>query len=64
MKSYGMRGDMNPQSKQKADMTPSNHYKGKMDKKGENPGKAKGSHDMSPKVRVADEEAVWQNMRG
>jgi len=64
MKSYGMRGDMNPQTKQKADMTPSNHYKGKSDKKHEYPGKKHGCHDMSPKVKVADEEAVWQNMRG
>lgn len=64
MKSYGMRGEMNPQSKEKADMTPSNHYKGKMDKKGGYPGKKDGSYDMSPKIKIADEEAVWQNERG
>ena len=64
MKSYGMKGDMNPQKKQKADMTPSNHYKGKMDDKGSYPGKSKGAHDMSPKIKTAKEEAVWQNMRG
>jgi len=61
MKSYGMKGEMNPQTAQKADMSPSSHMK---QKQGENPGKNKGSHDMSPKVKVADEEAVWQNMRG
>ena len=61
MKSYGMRGEMNPQTKQKANMSPSYNHKGK---KGEDPGKSKGSHDMSPKTKVADEEAVWQNMRG
>ena len=61
MKSYGMRGDMNPQSKQKANMSPS---KGKKDSKHDYPGKKSGSHDMSPKCKKADEEAVWQNMRG
>lgn len=59
MKSYGMRGDMNPQKKQKQDMTPSNH----MSKKSKE-GYGKEAHNMSPKVKKADEEAVWQNMRG
>lgn len=63
MKGYGMKGDMNPQSKQKKDMTPSNHYKGKIGKGQKEPGAAQGSRDMSPKVKVADQEAVWQNMR-
>lgn len=58
MKSYGMRGEMNPQTKQKADMTPSNHYKGHKKEKGK-----EGGHDMSPMVKEADEQAVWQNMR-
>lgn len=64
MKSYGMRGDMNPQTKQKADMTPSNHRKGKKDSKDAYPGKKEGSHDMSPQCKKADESAIWQNMRG
>lgn len=59
-----MRGEMNPQKKQKADMTPSNHFKGKMDNKKAYPGSKHGSHDMSPACKKADEEAVWQNMRG
>lgn len=62
MKSYGTKDGMNPQSKQKKDMTPSNHYKGKVEGQKE-PGSAQGSRDMSPKVKVADEEAVWQNQR-
>ena len=61
MKSYGMRGDMNPQKAQKAKMSNSKHGKGS---KQENPGKGKGSHDMSPKVKNCKEQAVWQNMRG
>lgn len=62
MKSYGMRGDMNPQTKQKGEMSPS---KGnvKSKKSDKYPGKGKGSHDMSPKVVVSKDEAVWQNMR-
>jgi len=61
MKAYGMKGDMNPQSKQKADMSP---YKGKsMGKDKAYPGQSHGSHDMSPKCKKADEEAVWQNQR-
>lgn len=63
MKGYGMKGEMNPQTKMKKDMTPSNHYKGKMDKDAY-PGKKMGSHDMSPKCKKAEEQAVWQNMRG
>lgn len=59
MKSYGMRGEMNPQTKQKQDMTPSNHYKGKSNKKA-----VKGHHDMSPKVKEVKGEPIWQNMRG
>jgi hypothetical protein len=59
MESYGMRGDMNPQTKQKADMTPSNNMK-----KSGKEGYGHGAHDMSPKQKKADEEAVWQNMRG
>lgn len=59
MKSYGMRGDMNPQTKEKADMTPSNHSK-----KDSKEGYGHMAHEMSPKQKKADEEAVWQNMRG
>lgn len=61
MKSYGMRGDMNPQKKQKADMSNSDKYKGNSKSY---PGSKFGSHDMSPKCKHADEQAVWQNMRG
>lgn len=57
MKSYGMKGDMNPQTKQKAQMAP----KSKGDSK---KGSKAGCHDMSPKVKEANEQAVWQNMRG
>lgn len=60
---YGMQGEMNPQTKMKQDMTPSKHYKGNMSKSYKHPGAYKGSHDMSPKTTMADEEAVWQNMR-
>ena len=60
MKGYGMKGNMNPQSKQKADMNPS---KGKKGQNKAYPGMGKGSHDMSPKCKHADQEAVWQNMR-
>jgi hypothetical protein len=62
MKGYGMKGEMNPQKNQKKDMTPSNHFKGKMGGQKE-PGAAQGSRDMSPKVKVANEQAVWQNQR-
>ena len=61
MKSYGMKGEMNPQSKQKADMNPSKGKK--MGKDKAYPGMGQGSHDMSPKCKKADEQAVWQNMR-
>lgn len=60
MKAYGFPGKMNPQNKQKADMSPSDHSKGK--KYGQS-GYKKGGHDMSPKEKQADEQAVWQNMR-
>ena len=59
MKSYGMKGDMNPQSKQKYDMAP----KAKDSKGQAYPGRGKGAHDMSPKLKVAKEEAICQNMR-
>lgn len=58
MKSYGMEGDMNPQTKMKGDMTPS---KGKKSSKG---GSGSKAHDMSPKVKKPEGEAIWQNMRG
>ena len=60
MKSYGMKGDMNPQSKQKANFEQGSS---KGDKSQKYPGKGKGAHDMSPKLKVAKEEAIWQNMR-
>ena len=60
MKSYGMKGDMNPQKKQKANFEQGSSKGGKSQAY---PGKGKGAHDMSPKLKVADEQAVWQNMR-
>jgi len=53
MKGYGFKGGMNPQTKQKGEMSPS---------KGKSDGKGSAKRDMSPVVKEPKEQAVWQNM--